>query len=406
MSKAFRRLVGAGFLLAASAGAVGVYVTQTGQRAQAEAPTQAPAEMAVPVSVAAVEQRTVSLWNDFSGRLEAVERVDIRSRVTGAVHAVHFREGALVQKGDKLITIDPAPYAAAVNRLQAEVVAAQSRVSLAKKEQDRAQQLQQANRGTISQSVVDQRVSTYNEALANLRAAQAALQSAQLDLGYTEIRAPVSGRVGRLEVTIGNLVAAGAGAPILTNLVSVSPIYASFDVNEDVVARALKGVPVADGRPQIERIPVAMGTAATEGTPLQGQLQLIDNQVDMRSGTVRVRAQFDNPDGTLMPGQFVRLRMGEPRSSALVVVTERAIGTDQDKKFVLTVGADNRVAYRPVQLGPVIDAGLRVVTAGLEAGERIVVNGLHRVRPGVLVAPQQVAMDTLQPVSNLVAQRQ
>ncbi|KZD01037.1 efflux RND transporter periplasmic adaptor subunit [Oceanibaculum pacificum] len=406
MNKGTRRLLGAGFVIAALAAGGGLFVTQGWHKAYADAAPQpeAQAPALVPVSVATAERRETGLWNDFSGRLEAVERVEIRSRVTGAVQAVHFREGGLVQKGDLLITIDPAPYAAAVARYQAELVAAQARVALAKKEQDRAQQLQQANRGTISQSVVDQRVSTYNEAVANLRAAQAGLQTAQLDLGYTEIRAPIAGRVGRLEITVGNLIAAGPGAPVLTTLVSVSPIYASFDANERIVSEALQEL-AAQGTTDIARIPVQMGTIGSAGTPHGGKLQLIDNQVDARSGTVRVRAQFDNPQGLLMPGQFVRLRMGEAKADSLLLVSERAIGTDQDKKFVLVVGAEDRVAYREVTLGAATEDGLRVIASGLEAGERIVVNGLHRVRPGVQVAPQMVSMYT-QPAGNTaVAQR-
>ncbi|RKQ72391.1 efflux RND transporter periplasmic adaptor subunit [Oceanibaculum indicum] len=407
MNKALRRLLGAALVLGVTAAGGGLFLTQ-GWHAVLADDTPAPvaqAPSAVPVSVATVERRETGLWNEFSGRLEAVERVDIRSRVSGAVQSVHFREGGLVRKGDLLITIDPDPYKAEVARLQAEVAAAETRVSFARKERDRAQQLQQSNRGTISQSVVDQRVSTYTEAVANLRAAQAGLQAAQLNLGYTEIKAPISGRVGKLEITVGNLVAAGPGAPVLTNLVSVDPIYAGFDVNERIVSASLRDL-AAQGTP-IDRIPVQMGTIGSGGTEHTGQLQLIDNAVDARSGTVRVRAQFDNPQGLLMPGQFVRLRMGEAKADSLLVISERAIGTDQDKKFVLVVDGENKVGYREVALGASTEDGLRVVTNGLEAGERIVVNGLHRVRPGAVVAPQMVSMyNPSKPVgSTSVAQR-
>lgn len=390
MNKGLRRLLGAAIILGATAAGGGLYFTQGWHDVLADdAPVPAAAPSAVPVSVATVERRETGLWHDFSGRLEAVERVEIRSRVSGAVQSVHFREGGLVRKGDLLITIDPDPYKAEVERLRAEVAAAETRVAFARKERDRAQQLQQSNRGTISQSVVDQRVSAHTEAVANLRAAQAGLQAAQLNLGYTEIRAPISGRVGRLEITAGNLVAAGPGAPVLTTLVSVDPIYAGFDVNERIVSAALRDLAAQGAPAAIERIPVRMGTGDSEH---EGQLQLIDNAVDARSGTVRVRAQFGNPEGLLMPGQFVRLSMGEARAVPLLVVAERAIGTDQDKKFVLVVDGENRVGYREVALGAATGDGLRVVTGGLEAGERIVVNGLHRVRPGAVVAPQMVSM--------------
>jgi multidrug efflux system membrane fusion protein len=358
--------------------------------AEANSPTAA-APQAVPVSVALVAATDVNTWDEFSGRLEAVERVDVRSRVAGAVQAVHFREGALVKLGELLITIDPAPYAAEVDRAEAQVASAQARVAFTRSEQDRARRLwaEQA----IAQRELDERVNAGREAEASLRAAQASLQSARLNLGYTQVRAPVAGRIGKLEVTVGNLVAAGPGAPVLTTLVSVSPIYASFDADEQIVVRALKDMPGgSSARSSIEGIPVQMGTAGTDGTPYEGRLQLIDNQVDAKSGTVRVRAAFDNKDGSLIPGQFARIRMGQAHSDTALLVNERAVGTDQNKKFVMVVGEDNKAEYREVALGAPVN-GLRVVTKGLKPGERIVVNGLQHIRPGALVAPQTVTMD-------------
>jgi membrane fusion protein, multidrug efflux system len=356
---------------------------------RADSPKKAAAP-AVPVSVAVVEPKAAMAWDEFSGRLEAVERVDVRSRVAGAMQAVHFREGALVKQGDLLVTIDPDPYRAEVDRLQAQVVAAEARLSYTKGEVDRGQPLLDSR--VVSPRDFDQRTNAYREADANLRAAKAALQASQLNLDYTEVRAPVSGRVGRLEITVGNLVAAGPGAPVLTTLVSVNPIYASFNADEDVVMRALRSFDRdGAGEAQIEQIPVQI-TTASQQEPIHGRLQLIDNQVDARSGTVRVRAVFENPDGRLMPGQFVRLRMAGAKAAPLLAVSERAIGTDQNKKFVIVVDQGNIAAYREVALGAFID-GLRVVTSGLAAGERIVVNGLQRVRPGALVAPEAVTMD-------------
>ena len=245
----------------------------------------------------------------------------------------------------------------------------------------------------IAQRELDERLNAGHEAEANLRAAQASLQSAKLNLSYTQVRAPVAGRIGKLEVTVGNLVAAGPGAPVLTTLVSVSPIYASFDADEQVIGRALRDMPGgASARSLIGQIPVQMGTAATDGTPFEGKLQLIDNQVDAKSGTVRVRATFENKDGALIPGQFARIRMGQAQESKALLVAERAVGTDQNKKFVMVVNADNKAEYREVTLGAPIN-GLRVVASGLKPGERIVVNGLQHVRPGVLVDPKVVPMD-------------
>ncbi len=345
---------------------------------------------AIAVSVAQVVQQDVALWDEFSGRLEAVQRVDIRPRVAGAVQAVHFREGALVKKGDLLFSVDPAPFAAEVDRAQAQVVAAQARLSYTRSEMERSTRLWEER--AIAQREHDERVNAQREADANLRAAQAALQTARLNLGYTEVRAPIAGRAGRVEVTVGNLVASGAGAPVLTTLVSVSPIYASFDSDEQVVVKALDGLAAGPGgRARIERIPVQMGTGTAGGTPHTGQLQLIDNQVDAQSGTVRVRAVFDNADGALMPGQFARIRMGQARSTQAVLVSERAVGTDQNKKYVMVVGAGDTAEYREVQLGAPFE-GLRIVTAGLQAGERVVVNGLQRVRPGARIEAQDVPM--------------
>ncbi|MDR7376488.1 multidrug efflux system membrane fusion protein [Rhodoferax ferrireducens] len=361
-----------------------------GMQTPAEAGSAPAAPQAIPVSVATVESSQINAWDEFSGRLEAVQRVDIRSRVAGAVQAVHFREGALVKQGDLLITIDPAPYAAEVERSEAQVAAAQARVSHASSEHERSKRLWDER--AIAQRELDERVNSLREAEANLRAAQAALQSTRLSLGYTQVRAPVSGRVGKLEVTVGNLVAAGPGAPVLTTLVSISPIYASFDADEGVIARALKGLHGQGGTRALDSIPVQMGTAATTDTPFKGRLQLVDNQVDAKSGTVRARAVFDNADGSLMPGQFARLRMGQAQAQSALLVNERAVGTDQDKKFVLVLGADNTVAYREVTLGGSVN-GLRIVSKGLAAGEKLVVNGLQRVRPGALVSPQPVSMD-------------
>ena len=370
--------VGTALVLAMAVAGVGFML----QSPQVHADALPAAPQATPVTVATVAEREVATWNEFSGRLEAVDRVDLRSRVAGTVQSVHFREGALVGKGDLLVTIDPAPYAAEVERAEAQVVAAQARQSFTKSELDRATRL--LDERAIAQREHDERANALREAEANLRAAQAALQSAKLNLSWTQVRAPVAGRVGKVEITVGNLVSAGPGAPVLTTLVSVSPIYASFDADEQIVAGA--------NRNQLDRIPVQMGTTAQEDTPLQGRLQWIDNQVDVRSGTVRVRAQFDNKDGSLIPGQFARLRLGQPKSNAALLVSERAVGTDQDKKFVIVVDAENKAQWRAVTLGA-HTGGLRIVTSGLNPGERVVVNGLQRVRPGMLVAPQEVAMD-------------
>jgi multidrug efflux system membrane fusion protein len=355
----------------------------SGTRAQGDTAPAAPP--AVPVSVATVEAREVVPWAEFSGRLEAIERVELRSRVAGVVEAVHFREGNLVKQGELLVSIDQAPYLADLQRAEAQVQGAKARVALADSENERGQQLLATR--NLSQRDVDTRVNNLREAQANLQAAEAARRTAQLNLDYTQIRAPISGRIGRLDVTIGNLIA--AGGQVLTSLLSVDPIYAAFNADERSVLDALASLP--DGSRALEQIPVRISTATAQAAQFTGKLHFVDNGIDGASGTVRVRARLDNPDGKLMPGQFVRVQLGQARAEQQLVVNERAVGTDQNKKFVFVVGDDAKAAWREVSLGAAHD-GLRVVIAGLKPGERIVVNGLQRVRPGATVAPEPVPM--------------
>lgn len=347
------------------------------------------AEQATPASVAKVEKRPVTNWSAFSGRLEAVDRVEIRPRVAGEIVAANFREGALVKRGDVLFAIDREPYVAAVDRARAEVAATDARAKLARADLDRGRKMTSI---AISGRDLDQRESELRSAEAAKQGAEAALRSAELDLGYTEIRAPVAGRVGRIEVTPGNLVAAGPGALALTRLVSVDPIYASFDADERAVLKALDTLPQGSERSDaISAIPVEMSTTTREAVA-RGRLQYVDPSVQSAAGTVRVRAEFPNPDGRLFPGQFARLKMGEAKDSDAVLVSERAVGVDQDKTFVLVVGDDDRANYREVRVGASAD-GMKVVLDGLQGGERVVVEGLQKLRPGALVAPQPVAMN-------------
>jgi multidrug efflux system membrane fusion protein len=287
-----------------------------------------------------------------------------------------------------LLTVDPAPNQAEVARAQANVSAATARYSLANTELVRGRQLIATK--AVSQSDFDQRTNAEASAKAELEAARAVLDTAQLNLDYTQIRAPISGRVGKIEITPGNLIASGPSSPILTSLVTVDPIYASFEADEELVSTVLASLPEGlNARRFIDRVPVRMDVAGQSG--VSGQLQLIDNSVDPLSGTVRVRAVFDNHEGVLMPGQFARLRMGQATEQNVLLVDERAIGTDQNKRYVMVVKPDNTTEYREISLGAKSD-GLRVVLSGLQAKERIVVNGLQRIRPGMLVAPEMVSM--------------
>lgn len=377
-----RRGLLAGLTASVALTAVAVF-TLSGTRAQGDTAPAAPP--AVPVSVATVEARDIVPWAEFSGRLEAIERVELRSRVAGVVEAVHFREGNLVKQGDLLVSIDQAPYLADLQRAEAQVQGAKARVALAESENERGQQLLATR--NLSQRDVDTRVNNLREAQANLQAAEAARRTAQLNLDYTQIRAPISGRIGRLDVTIGNLIA--AGGQVLTSLLSVDPIYAAFNADERSVLDALASLP--DGSRALEQIPVRLTTATAQAAQFSGKLHFVDNGIDGASGTVRVRARLDNTDGKLMPGQFVRVQLGQAKAEQQLVINERAVGTDQNKKFVFVVGDDAKAAWREVSLGAAHD-GLRVVNAGLKPGERIIVNGLQRVRPGATVAPEPVPM--------------
>ncbi len=337
------------------------------------------------IEVASVVGKTITEWDEFSGRIEAVDRVEIRPRVSGTIETVHFREGSIVKKGDPLFTIDPRPYAAEVARAEAAVAAAQVRAAHAQTEKARAQRLLDDN--AISRREFDERINAASETSADVRGAQAALEVAKLNLSYTRIVAPVSGKVSRAEITVGNLVAAGAASPPLTSVVSVSPVYASFDVDEQSYLRYT--APGAGGGKN--GLPVFLGLANEDGNPHEGKIHSIDNRLDTRSGTIRVRAVFDNEDGRLLPGLYAKVKLGGGSPHDAVLINDRAIGTDQGKKFVLVVDQANKLTYREVDLGPTYE-GLRVIRKGLKPGESVVVNGLQRVRPGDTVAPKPVSM--------------
>ena len=348
---------------------------------KAAAPAAAPA--GPPITAALVLEKTVNETQEFSGRLEAVDRVDIRARVGGFITDVKFKPGSLVKKGDVLFVIDARPFQAEASRAEAAVSSARARADLAKLELARADRLLADK--AIAQREFDEKASGLKELDANVRAAQAQLEAARLNLAYTRVTAPISGRVSKAEVTTGNLV---DGAVILTSVVSNNPIYATFDGDEDTYLRvgrlAQKGNAVG----------VKVGLANEAGFPHQGKLEFVDNRLDSATGSVRMRAMFDNPDSLLVPGLFARVQLSgsETALTKAVLISDRAVGTDQNRKFVYVVGADSKAEYRAVTLGPTVD-GLRVVRDGVKAGEKIIVNGLQRVQPGAPVTAQLVAMD-------------
>src|SRR5579863_9547760 len=339
------------------------------------------------VSVATTISRKVTDSGEFTGRFEAVERVEIRPRVSGYISSVNFKDGSEVRKGDVLFVIDPRPYVADRDRARAQLAQARSQLTLARSERDRATKLLAQH--AISQEEFDTRTSALEQGQANVEAAQAALDVAALNLDFTRVTAPFSGRISRALVTSGNFVTNGQTP--LTTLVSLDPIYVSFDGDEQEYLKYIRLVREAAANPQQARDPVQVGLANESGFPHEGVMVFVDNALDPMTGTIRSRALLDNHERQFTPGLFARVRLLGSSQHEAVLVNDSAIGTDQTVRYVLVLSKDNKVEYRPVQLGPVVD-GLRVVQSGLGAGETIVVNGLQRARPGAQVAPQRVAM--------------
>jgi RND family efflux transporter MFP subunit len=358
----------------------------------ARVPTAALEAEPTPVTVCCPVEREVTDYADFTGRTAAVDSVEVRARVWGYLDQVHFKEGALVQKGDMLFEIDPRLYRADFDRARGTVAQYEARVHRTERDYRRAKTL--LARGAIAQEEYDRNEVDYREAVANLDVAKANRDSAELNLGYTRITAPVSGRVSRYIVTLGNLIQSGDqnGGTLLTTLVSVDPMYVYFDMDERTVllVRQL----IREGKASSAREsewPVWLGLATDEGFPHPGTINFEDNQVNPRTGTLRVRGVFRNKDETLSPGFFARVRVPIGRAHRALLVTDRAIDTDQGQKVVYVVNGRDEVVSRPVRLGALHD-GLREITEGLNAGDRVVVSGLQQVRPGLTVQTKLVDM--------------
>lgn len=342
------------------------------------------------VSVAAVVQKPITEWDDYSGHIEAIDSAEIRPRVTGHLRRVHYREGGLVAKGALLFTIDDREYAAAADAVRADAVRADARVALAKQELARAETLIAVR--AVSQGELDQRRMEAQQAEADLLAARARLAQAELDLGFTRVTAPFAGRAGAALVTPGNVVT--PNETVLTTLVSVDPVHVTFTGDERAYLRYQELARTGNRESSRDaRNPVHVGLANEEGFPHVGEMDFVDNALNPATGTIRARAVLPNPDGVFTPGLFARVRLlGGSQSNALLI-HEQAVLTDQDRRYVYIVGEGNAAERRDVTLGPHVEA-LRVVASGLAPGDKVIVNGMRKIFfPGQPVSPRDVPMD-------------
>ena len=345
---------------------------------------QAKPEAAAPpaqVTVTAVAFKDLRQWDDFTGRLEAIDTVDIRPRVSGFVDGARFEEGARVRKGQVLFQIDARPYQAEANRAAAEVDRAKAQLNLAVVNRERGRRLIEQN--ALAQSEFDRLSAEEKAAQANVAAASAAYQTAKLNLEWTRVVSPIDGRVSKAVITRGNLV---TPSDLLTTVVSDTPIYAAFNADEQTF---LKYASAERGKSS----PVYMGLMTEDGYPHQGQLKFIDNAMDAKSGTISGRAIFDNADGRFTPGLFARIRMVSDTSQVVALAPDRAVATDLGKRFVVVVGANNKAEYRPVEIGP-LAGNLRIIRTGLKPGDRVIVGGLQKVKPGDTVNPVTIKTET------------
>jgi RND family efflux transporter MFP subunit len=345
------------------------------------------------VTVSQPATREVVEWDEYTGRLEAVESVEVRARVSGYLQSVHFTDGAMVKTGQLLFVIDPRPYQAELNRTKAALEQALAQADRAQKDLARVRQLVKWR--AVSQEEVDTRAADQRQAEEAVKAGRAAVEAAQLNVEFTQVKAPISGRISREFVTVGNLINGGsADSALLTRIVSLDPIYCYFDVDERSYLKYSRLW--RDGKRTMSRdakIPVDLGLAVETGFPHQGHLDFIDNRLDPNTGTMLGRAIFPNADQSLIPGLFARLRLPGSEQYEALLLPDEAIGTDQTQRFAFVVNDQNTVEYRKVELGPMID-GLRVIRSGLKPEEWVIVNGVQRVRTGSQVDPQQQAIAT------------
>ena len=357
-----------------------------GEGESTEAPPEPPR-----VTVARPEQREVTDWDEFPARFVAVERVEVRARVSGYLNSYHFSDGQIVRQGDLLFRIDPRPFEAAVAAAEGRVAEARSRSTLAERELERVMSLLRAR--AASEANLEQRNQAVEGGRANLAEAEAQLRRARLDLEFTAIRSPITGRIGRHQITPGNLVTGGeVGATMLATIVSIDPIDAAFDIDQATGLRYTRMV-MTGARPSSRDTanPVRLALGDEDGFPHHGQVVFVDNEADSGTGTLRLRARFDNPNQVFQPGIFARIRLLSALPYQALLVPDSAIATDQSRRVVYVLGANNQVSMREVKLGTLHD-GLRVIREGLGPQDEIVVNGLSRLRAGRPVTPERPAM--------------
>jgi len=363
-----------------------------------QTPDAVVAPAAAKVNVARVIEQPVHEWDEVTARLEAPETVQVRPRVTGQIDAVAFTDGDLVKKGDLLFRIDPRPFEAEVHRLEAQLQQARAASVRSNNEAQRGERLRTNN--AISVELADSRTTTAQESKAAVAAIQAQLDLAKLNLSFTRVAAPITGRVSRAEITAGNIVTADQS--ILTSLVSTDKVYAYFDADERVF---LKYSQLARDGKRGATTPVYMGLSNEPEHGHLGQMNFVDNQVNPRTGTIRGRAVFDNSEGEYTPGLYARLKLVGSGIYTAMLIQDEAVGTDLGKKYVLVVDTDNKALYRSVDVGPKLE-GLRIVRSGLQKDDRIVVSGLQRVRPGSAIDPQDTPMASAEVLAGLQKQRQ
>ncbi|MGC1444245.1 MAG: efflux RND transporter periplasmic adaptor subunit, partial [Xanthobacteraceae bacterium] len=360
---------------------VGLITTRYTRDARASLP---PAVAGVAVSVGLVKPQSVHPFAEFSGRIDAVDYAEIKPQVTGRITEIHFKDGQHVDAGDVLFVIDPRPYQAAVDKAQADVQTAINNAKFAKAERDRGSQLIKNN--TLSMETYDQRTNADEVAQAAISSAKALLETAQINLDYAYVKAPIFGRISRAEITLGNLVGSPTTAPqLLASIVSDNGVYADFEVDEQTYLEAVRNY--GQTQDEEQKIPVDVVVRGDDANAIGGHIESFDNRINTGSGTIRARARFANSDGRLIAGMYVSVRMGAGMLDDALLVPESAIGNDQSKRFVFVVGEGQKAEYRAVQLGPQVD-GNRVVLTGLKAGDRVILDHLQRLAPGAVVVPQ------------------